>query len=166
MPYSPVRLLDSLYWTVVTFTTTGYGDIKPKSKAGMIYASIVMIVGRIFIGYKIGLLAGKIANSENLRSWYEGQVHVSIHASLSLLLPLPFDCCGQNNQKGKLFKWLYVTRVKTINVVKCVFVMTLCRTTLCKFVYQIFYLNLKQRFSQEQQQQHESYKHLLEHNFL
>ena len=80
MHYSPIRYLDAVYWTVATFTTTGYGDIKPRSAAGMFYGSLVMICGQIFVGYKISTLAAKIANSERLRDWYEGQVNVSAPA--------------------------------------------------------------------------------------
>ncbi|KAE8884858.1 hypothetical protein PF005_g16679 [Phytophthora fragariae] len=35
----------SLYWTVVTITTVGYGDISPQTIVGRILATIVMFVG-------------------------------------------------------------------------------------------------------------------------
>jgi voltage-gated potassium channel len=34
----------SMYWAIVTVTTVGYGDISPKTVAGRILASILMIV--------------------------------------------------------------------------------------------------------------------------
>ena len=36
----------SLYWTVVTMTTVGYGDIAPKTIIGRCVATFVMLCGR------------------------------------------------------------------------------------------------------------------------
>lgn len=48
---------DSLWWSFVTVTTVGYGDISPATNAGRIIAAILMLVG---IGF-IGMLTGTIA---------------------------------------------------------------------------------------------------------
>ncbi|MEL7038265.1 MAG: ion channel [Cyanobacteria bacterium J06592_8] len=45
-----ISLLDSLWWTIVTLTTVGYGDITPVTTLGRLIAVIDMIVG-------IGILA-------------------------------------------------------------------------------------------------------------
>ncbi|MDY7024009.1 MAG: ion channel [Cyanobacteriota bacterium] len=45
-----VSLLDSLWWTIVTLTTVGYGDITPVTTLGRFIAVVDMIVG-------IGILA-------------------------------------------------------------------------------------------------------------
>jgi len=50
-------ILDSLWWSFVTITTVGYGDISPVTGAGRIIASILMLVG---IGF-IGMLTGTIS---------------------------------------------------------------------------------------------------------
>lgn len=47
---------DALWWTFVTTTTVGYGDISPQSGGGRIVAVILMIVG---IGF-ISMLTGSI----------------------------------------------------------------------------------------------------------
>lgn len=49
-----LKWLDSVYFSVVTLTTIGYGDIVPKTDAGKIFTIFYVIVG-------IGILAG-VAN--------------------------------------------------------------------------------------------------------
>jgi voltage-gated potassium channel len=48
---------DALWWTFVTITTVGYGDISPSTGMGRIIASFLMLVG---IGC-VGMLTGTIA---------------------------------------------------------------------------------------------------------
>lgn len=48
---------DGLWWSFVTVTTVGYGDLSPSTNAGRIIASILMLVG---IGF-IGMLTGTIS---------------------------------------------------------------------------------------------------------
>jgi len=50
-------LFDSLWWSFVTVTTVGYGDISPTTGMGRIIAAILMLIG---IGF-IGMLTGTIA---------------------------------------------------------------------------------------------------------
>lgn len=48
---------DAMWWSFVTATTVGYGDISPESGIGRIIAAILMLTG---IGF-IGMLTGTIA---------------------------------------------------------------------------------------------------------
>jgi len=41
--------IDSLYFTLVTMTTIGYGDVVPSFAISRLFASIVMVVGVILI---------------------------------------------------------------------------------------------------------------------
>jgi voltage-gated potassium channel len=57
--YGKVRtFFDSLWWTFVTITTVGYGDIVPTSFIGKIVAILTMILGIGFVGF----ISGKIAS--------------------------------------------------------------------------------------------------------
>lgn len=51
----------SMYWTVVTLTTVGYGDIAPKSPLGQAVASLVMILGYGIIAVPTGIVTAEIA---------------------------------------------------------------------------------------------------------
>ena len=44
-PHQFKSMADAVWWSIVTITTVGYGDIYPISTAGRILASIVMIIG-------------------------------------------------------------------------------------------------------------------------
>lgn len=50
------NLYDGFWWTIVTFTTVGYGDISPQTQGGRILAIVAMILGIGFIGAFIGSL--------------------------------------------------------------------------------------------------------------
>lgn len=68
--------LDGVYWASAVITTTGYGDITPKTQSEMFYACIAMIVGKMMIGYVLGMIGATQANDEALRVWYEGNVDI------------------------------------------------------------------------------------------
>ena len=55
--FENMSLIESIWWSFVTATTVGYGDISPVSLGGRIIASMLMLVG---IG-TIGMLTGTIA---------------------------------------------------------------------------------------------------------
>jgi voltage-gated potassium channel len=45
----------SIYWTIVTLTTVGYGDISPITPLGQFIASFVMILGYGIIAVPTGI---------------------------------------------------------------------------------------------------------------
>lgn len=49
---------DAIWWSVVTTTTTGYGDISPQTLGGRIVGGIVMLAAILFV---LPLLIGRIA---------------------------------------------------------------------------------------------------------
>jgi len=53
----------SIYWSVVTLTTVGYGDVVPLTTTGKFLASIIMILGYAIIAVPTGIVSAAIAKS-------------------------------------------------------------------------------------------------------
>ena len=53
----------SLYWSVVTLTTVGFGDIAPKTPAGRAMASLVMIMGYGIIAVPTGIVTVELSRA-------------------------------------------------------------------------------------------------------
>lgn len=49
----------SMYWTIVTITTVGYGDIAPVTTLGQTIASIIMLLGYGIIAVPTGIVTGE-----------------------------------------------------------------------------------------------------------
>jgi len=54
----------SIYWTIVTLTTVGYGDIAPESPFGQFLASLVMILGYGIIAIPTGIVSVEMAKGK------------------------------------------------------------------------------------------------------
>ncbi len=56
----------SIYYTIVTLTTVGFGDITPQTTLGQMISSVVMIMGYAIIAVPTGIISVEIArNSQN-----------------------------------------------------------------------------------------------------
>jgi voltage-gated potassium channel len=51
----------SIYWTIVTLTTVGYGDIAPQTVLGQSIASLIMIIGYGIIAVPTGIVSAEMA---------------------------------------------------------------------------------------------------------
>lgn len=51
----------SIYWTIVTLTTVGYGDISPQTPLGQFLAALVMILGYGIIAVPTGIVTSEFA---------------------------------------------------------------------------------------------------------
>ncbi len=51
----------SIYWTIVTITTVGYGDITPQTVIGQIIATMAMLTGYSIIAIPTGIFTAEIA---------------------------------------------------------------------------------------------------------
>ncbi|MDX5422496.1 MAG: ion transporter [Hymenobacteraceae bacterium] len=54
----------SIYWTIVTLTTVGYGDIAPVTALGQVLASFVMIMGYGIIAVPTGIVTVEMSRTE------------------------------------------------------------------------------------------------------
>ena len=50
----------SIYWTIVTLTTVGYGDIAPQTNLGQFMATVIMILGYGIIAVPTGIVTSEI----------------------------------------------------------------------------------------------------------
>jgi voltage-gated potassium channel len=60
---------DSLWWAVVTLTTTGYGDVVPQTVGGKMVGSVVMVSGILVLALMTGILATGFAEEERRREY-------------------------------------------------------------------------------------------------
>ncbi|WP_373074970.1 ion transporter [Zeaxanthinibacter enoshimensis] len=49
----------SVYWTIVTLTTVGYGDISPQTGLGQVIATVIMIIGYGIIAVPTGIVTAE-----------------------------------------------------------------------------------------------------------
>ena len=57
----------SIYWTIVTMTTVGYGDIAPQTVLGKFLASTVMIIGYGIIAVPTGIVTAELTSATHKR---------------------------------------------------------------------------------------------------
>ena len=49
------------YFSIVTFTTLGFGDIKPRNQAAEVWLTLEVVTGYFFLGGLVAILASKLA---------------------------------------------------------------------------------------------------------
>lgn len=59
-----MRFIDALWWSFVTASTVGYGDISPQTGLGRLIASVLMLIGIGTIGMITGTIATYFTNVE------------------------------------------------------------------------------------------------------
>lgn len=64
----------SLYWTITTFTTVGYGDIVAVNFSEKFYTVIVMTMGIIFYSYSISTLTNMLSNIDQRNAKLKNQM--------------------------------------------------------------------------------------------
>ncbi|HJR05909.1 MAG TPA: potassium channel protein [Pyrinomonadaceae bacterium] len=60
----PLTLLDSLYLTVMTVATVGYGDVHPVSRAGRAFSIVFMLVSVATVGFLLSTAIQALVQSE------------------------------------------------------------------------------------------------------
>lgn len=62
-----------IYWSIVTLTTVGYGDISPSTPLGQAFASFIMILGYGIIAVPTGIVTTEMAKIETKKTDYACQ---------------------------------------------------------------------------------------------
>lgn len=64
----------SVYWTIVTLTTVGYGDISPETALGQFLATLIMIIGYGVIAVPTGIVSAEYTSKwKKEKSFSDGQ---------------------------------------------------------------------------------------------
>ena len=59
---------ESLYWSIVTITTVGYGDVAPQTAAGKMIASVLMLLGYAIIAVPTGIVTASFQEMKNKKN--------------------------------------------------------------------------------------------------
>ncbi len=81
-----LTFLDAMWWSIVTMTTVGYGDISPVTPGGRVVATVVMLSGIGILGLVTATIAGILIENRLLEKKGMKQTHISDH----------FIICGWN----------------------------------------------------------------------
>ncbi len=65
----------SIYWSIVTLTTVGYGDIAPQSPIGQLLASLIMILGYGIIAVPTGIVTAEMTRTKKVDTNTEACPH-------------------------------------------------------------------------------------------
>ncbi len=63
-----IKYLRSIYWTITTMTTVGYGDLTPHTALGQVVASMVMIMGYGVIAVPTGIITLELGEAARRRA--------------------------------------------------------------------------------------------------
>ena len=70
----------SIYWTIVTLTTVGYGDIAPQTPLGQFLATVIMILGYGIIAVPTGIVTAEFSRGKKSGEGTGHMVHVNTQA--------------------------------------------------------------------------------------
>jgi voltage-gated potassium channel len=88
-------MFDAIYWSLVTISTVGYGDISPVSDMGRVIAMIIILFGIAMISFATSVIVS--AFSEKLHTLKEERIIDEINKSEEFLI-----ICGYG-QMSKMF---------------------------------------------------------------
>lgn len=80
----------SIYWTIVTITTVGYGDISPETPLGKALASVIMLLGYAIVAVPTGIVTVELTRGRGGEKKICGGCGAADHAPDALFCRL----CG------------------------------------------------------------------------
>ena len=140
------RYLTSLYWSVVTFTTVGYGDFSPVHWAEQIWGMIYMLLNIILHSWIIGSMTLLIVKTDEKTKEYRESLEVLHHYSLmhgfdrplekSLQTQLKLEFNNREISDEQVLK--YLPRAVRRKVLRRLYLPSLIQTSLMKGIRQQF----------------------------
>jgi voltage-gated potassium channel len=80
-----------LYWSIVTMSTVGFGDIAPSTPPGQVLAAILMIVGYSVIAVPTGIVSAEVASAQRPRQESCRNCGSAVHSGTARFC----DACGE-----------------------------------------------------------------------
>ncbi len=93
-PHSRVKtLMDALYWSVITVTTVGYGDIVPTTPEGRVVAMVLVFAGIGVISFATSIIV--MAFHEKMRELHDNRVYGEVERLSDMTIVCGFGRTGQ-----------------------------------------------------------------------
>ena len=67
-------IADSIYWSVVTLTTVGYGDVVPITALGKTISVLIMLLGYAIIAVPTGIVSAEFARNDKEQLKNQGEI--------------------------------------------------------------------------------------------
>ena len=102
------NFVDALYWSTITLTTIGFGDITPMSDLGYILTSITSIIGIFILALPAGIMTGGFLQQlrqqeEEGDDYYSTGFFEGIDASRFCLTPAKIKAYFRDNPRVRLY---------------------------------------------------------------
>ncbi len=102
------NFVDALYWSTITLTTIGFGDITPESDLGYILTSISSIIGIFILALPAGIMTGGFLQQlkrqdEEGDDYYSTGFFEGIDPSKFCLTPAKLKAYFHDNPKMRLY---------------------------------------------------------------
>jgi voltage-gated potassium channel len=86
-------LMDALYWSVITLTTVGYGDIVPITTEGRVVAMVLVFAGIGVISFATSIVV--MAFHEKMRELHDHRVYAEVERQSDMTIVCGFGRIGQ-----------------------------------------------------------------------
>lgn len=65
-PENFTSIFHSMWWSIVTLTTVGYGDVYPVTTGGKVFTSFILLIGLGIVAVPTGLIASALSASRDM----------------------------------------------------------------------------------------------------
>ena len=89
-------MLRGLYWSIVTMSTVGFGDITPQTPLGQVLAALLMITGYSVIAVPTGIVSAEVASTTRPRQESCRNCGSAVHSETARYC----DACGYELATG------------------------------------------------------------------